>query len=240
MADKSLKPREHTPESPNAFYAFRGAMEAIRANPAQFGVGLAGLADSRFALAGRLYQAAARGSFAQQLQVEIEELIKQGKVSQEYLKTNEAHACFADLLDSIDRISPDPKRYEAIRTAFLKVLQRGETGTHAPYAQQMLRIIYELSAGEILVLATAYTMSRGGEVTADSWLNDVANKSGILRSEIVEGIELSLMQKRLIHARSTRSGAANFEYPYIKVWGLRSRLTTLGQEVCETFARPQS
>lgn len=240
MKNKSIQSQPiEAPESSNAFNAFRGAMQVIRENPAQFGVGLSGLADSRFALAGRLYQAAARGTFAQQIQAEVEEMIDEGTIKPAYLETDEAHACFADLLDSIDKMSPDPKRYDAIRTAFLRALGQGQTGKGGIYAQQMLRAIYELSAGEIVVLATIYHMGNGANDRIDSWLNDVANASGILRSEIVEGIEKTLMEKRLILPRVDEPKTYPRHTERIS-YGSKNRLTTFGQEVCENFTQRQS
>jgi hypothetical protein len=190
-------------------------------------------------LPARLFHAGLKGQFAKQLTVELEEFRKKGQINEDYLKSEPAAACFSDLLDFIDRISPDPERYKAIREAFLRTMRRGEMGKGAVYAQQLLRIVYELSAGEIVVLATVYKMGSGGEVTASFWLNDVANRSNILRSEIVEGIERSLMEKRLILPRSTESAKSrpDFDYPYIKIWGQRNRLTILGQEVCELIQR---
>lgn len=223
----------------NALDAVKAAAKAIGSESPEIMTGvLAAVLPSSLPLV-RLVHASAKGNFLKQLMVEAEVLRGQGAINEEFLKTDEAHACFSDLLDAIDKMSPDPKRYDAIRTAFLKMMGHGQTGKSGVYAQQLLRAIYDLSAGEIAVLATIYHMGNGTNDRADSWLNDVANSSGILRSEVVEGIEETLIAKRLILPRVDQPktyprGTDRISY------GLKNRLTTFGQEVCENFMRQQS
>ncbi len=179
----------------------------------------------------RMFQATLKGQFLRQLLVELERLRKAGAIREDYLKSDPAKACFADLLDAIDKTSPDPKRLDAMRRAFLKTMEQGTTGHDAPYSQQMLRVIYGLSAGEIVALAAIYQMGGSAGVAAISWLTEVANKSGLLRLELVEEVEESLDRKRLIHPRA--AGKSGRESQNVLIWGQRNRLTTLGQEVCE-------
>jgi hypothetical protein len=221
----------------NVFDALKAAAKAIANESPEILTGVLATVLPPALPVVRLFHAGAKNNLIRQIVVEVEEFRKKGAINEEYLKTDEAHACFADLLDYIDKTSPDPKRYDAIRTAFLKVLDRKQTGKNAPYDQQMLRIICELSAGEIVVMGTIYKMGMGGEVRRSSWLCDVANNSGLLRLEIVEEIEESLMKKRLIYEHGDLRAA---EHAVIKKWGMRNRLTTLGQEVCETFMRPEA
>ena len=241
MNDKPMQTASgHTPDNPNAFLIFKGVTQAIIKDPASFAIGAVGKVNPALGYAGHAFRSVVRGEFHKRIVADVEQLIHENAIKQEYLESEQAHACFADLLDYIDKISPDPKRYEAIRTAFLKILGRGETGKQAPYAQQMLRVIYGLSAGEITVLGTIYNMGGGGRVNGDTWLNEVANKSGLLRSELVAEIEDSLLKKRLILKRNDSRVVSEFNQGDVLKWGMRNRLTTLGQEVCETFARPQS
>lgn len=223
----------------NVFDALKAAAKAIGTESPEILTGVLATVLPPVLPIVRLFHAGAKNNLIKQIVIEVEEFRKKGAINEDYLKTDEAHACFSDLLDSIDKISPDPQRYDAIRTAFLKALERRETGHSAPHAQQLLRVIYELSSGEIVVLATIYGMgSPGGRQAANVWLSEVANKSGILRSEIVEEIEMSLMDKRLIALRGDVADPKR--YQNIIQWGVRNRLTSLGQEVCDNFMRPQS
>lgn len=219
----------------NALDALKAAARALASESPEILTGvLANVLPSSLPLV-RLFHAGAKQNFIKQLMVEAEELRKNGAINEDYLKTDEAHACFADLLDSIDKISPDPKRYEAIRLAFLKAMSRGQSGKAGVYAQQMLRTVYTLSAGEIVVLATIYKMGTGGNDQINVWLSEVANASGILRTEIVEGIESALMEKRLILPRVDEPKTYPLRIERI-TFGSKNRLTVFGQEICETIA----
>lgn len=219
----------------NALDAVKAAAKAIGSESPEILTGvLATVLPSSLPLV-RLFHAGAKNNFLKQLVVEAEELRQKGKISEDYLKTDEAHACFSDLLDAIDKTSPDPKRYEAIQTAFLKIMGHAQTGKGGVYAQQLLRVIYSLSSGEIAVLAALTKMGSGGRVQANVWLSEVAAQSGISSSEIVEEIEQTLMQKRLIHYRA--DGPDTVHRPDIIKWGQKNRLTTLGQAVCQNFSQ---
>lgn len=85
-----------------------------------------------------------------------------------------------------------------------------------------------------MVLATVYKMGSGGRVIASHWANDVANRSGLLREELVFEIESALLKKRLLLPRNKDN-----EYIPDGGWGQRNRLTILGQEICELIQRPQ-
>ena len=228
--DKSLKPSQsiaNAADSNNALTAFKGAIRAMIEESPEILTGILGTILPPALIPIRLFHATAKGQFLRQLMVELEKFREKGQIKEDYLKSEQAWACFSDLLDYIDKTSPDPKRHEAIRTAFLKILKQGATGKDSPHAQQLLRVICELSAGEIVVLATIYKMGTADVMSsAHTWQVNVANASGLLRSELVAAIESTLMTKRLVLPR----GADNDVIP---LWGQRNRLTNLGVEVCE-------
>jgi hypothetical protein len=237
MAEKSIQPSRsigNAADSPNVVDALKGALAATAEQSPEILSGLLGAVCPPALIPIRIFHAGVKGHFLQQAMAELEALRKKGEIREEYLKSNEAAACMSDLLDYIDKISPDPKRYEAIRTAFLKILSQGETGKNAPHAQQLLRVIYELSAGEIAVLAAIFKMGgTAGSVSHKKWRSDVANQSGLLRTEIVMGIEEVLVGKRLVTPINTGM-------PSQIIWGQQNRLTPLGVEVCEHIQQEQS
>lgn len=236
MSDKPLTAAAGNNRLPSVLDVFDKAIDGLREKSVDLAIEAVGLFDPRIAFAGKVVQAAARGSFLQQLKEAIHGEAGAGRIKPEFLESEQAWACFADLLDYVDRISPDPERFRAIRQAFLRAMKQGETGKNAAYAQQMLRVIYELSAGELVVLASVYDLGHGASRRLESWLVDVANKSGILRTEIVETIEQSLMAKKLL---LPRVAAPETFPPMVQEvqWGQRNRLTTLGQEVCEAIMK---
>lgn len=219
--------------SDNALTAFKAAIE----QSPEILTGVLGTLLPGALIPARLFHAGMKGRLVHQLMVELEDFRKKGQINEDYLKSEPAAACFSDLLDHIDRISPDPERYKAIHEAFIRTIRRAEMGKNAPHAQQLLRVVYGLSASEILVLAAIYPMGNPNkEIRADSWLNEVANKSGLLRSELVEETEYELIQKRLIHSRIDRANNPA-HVTVINIWGMKNRMTILGQEVCELIMR---
>lgn len=218
----------------NALDALKAAAKALGSESPEIATGVLSVVLPSALPVVRLFHAGAKMNLLKQVMVEAEEFRKKGKINEDYLKTDEAHACFSDLLDAIDKTPPDPKRYDAIRTAFLKIMGRAETGRGGVYAQQMMRAVYDLSAGEIVILATIYNMGNGANDQINVWHSDVASASGILRIEIVEGIEQTLMAKRLILPRVDEPKTYPLRVERI-TFGSRNRLTIFGQEVCELF-----
>ncbi len=217
--------------APNALEAFKKAMGAICEESPEILTGIVGTIDQRLLIPVRMVHATLKGHFFTQLLVEMEEFRKKGQINEDYLKSDHAWACFSDLLDFVDKTSPDPKRLGAIKTAFLKILSDGAKGSKGPYEQQLLRIICGLSAGEIIVLAAVSKMGHGGQVAGNYWRAEVANASGLLRDEIVAEIDEELARKRLITP-------INGEIGNLVSWGHKNRLTVLGVEVCN-FIREQ-
>lgn len=239
MTDKEKPSQEITraADSPNAFVAFKGAMRAIYEESPEILTGVLGSVLPQALIPVRIFHATAKGQFLRQLMAETEELRKKGSIKEDFLKSEQAWACFSDLFDYLDKTSPDPKRLEAIKAAFLRILKNGSGADDSPHAQQLLRVVCELSAGEIAVLATLYRMGSGGQQPVRTWLADVANASRISSTEIVEGIEHTLIGKRIIFARDNGSPSFPPQTPMV-IWGSRNRLTQLGIEVCEYMTQP--
>jgi len=238
MTEKASRDISQAADSPNALQAFKGAVKAISEESPEILTGILAQVLPPALIPVRMFHATAKGHFLKQLMIELEALRKTGQINEDYLKSEQAWACFSDLLDYIDKISPDPKRFEAIRNAFLRTLKGGATGHDAPYQQQILRVVCDLSAGEIVALAAIYKLGQNSpSMTVESWLCEVANASGLLRAEIVEGIEQSLMAKRLILSRKLPHPQFPPETPKIE-WGQKNRLTVLGVEVCEKIVAP--
>lgn len=221
----------HVLDSGNAFTALRAAIEEA---PEILSGALGTIIPGSLPLV-RIVHAALKMNALKQIFVELEELRKKGAIDETFLKSDPAQACLADLLEAIDKTSPDPERLKAIKTAFLRVIQQGETGKSAAHAQEVLRMVYGLSAREIVVMATIHSMGSGGEVTAATWINDVANASGLMRSEIIEEIEHILTEKRLLFYRvmGTNGEGNHNRYGRIQHWGQKNRFTQLGLEVCQ-------
>lgn len=231
MAENELTPYENIEQA-----ALAGSVsDVFRVISTQTPEIVAGLLMNRRPMIGkgiRLLLAGFKGAFLVELSRLVEEARKRGSIKDAYLASDPAKACFADLLDFVDKTSPDPKRFEAIRNVFLRILRQGETGTSAPYRQQMLRIVCDLSAGELVVLAAVYKLGTGANKNPESWRHEVANASGLLRAELVAGIEDGLVAKRLLLPLVSTPNEFSGETTEV-AWGIRNRLTLLGQEVCE-------
>ena len=98
--------------------------------------------------------------------------------------------------------------------------------------QHYIRIIRKLSPGAILILNTTYLIAKEGIYTeqmkdrsARLWLNNIAERSGLIYRELVQNYEDELIKYKLITDRrhSDRSGI---------VCGNYNRLTDLGLNLC--------
>ncbi len=185
----------------------------------------------------RLIHAAAKGNFLRQLVVEVEDLRRKGKIDEEYLKTKQAMGCFMELLDVVDRITPDPERLDAVKKIFISIYKGRLNDDNDPVPQQLLAIGGSLTAGEIILLSAVYKTHQEpaqhvrGESrwdhSAHAWLSVMASETKFKSIALVEIHETSLMDKKLLLPRrhSDHSG--------IELNSSGQRLTDLGVLLCK-------
>lgn len=168
---------------------------------------------------------AVKGQGWRQIAVALEELKSKGKIKEEFIDSDLGKACLSELLDAIDK-NPDPKRVLALKNAFLRIASQPGKDSEAVHQQQLLHMIGTLSSGEIVLLATMYRVGGVNLYTsADQWLSDMATETGFRDQGLVKLSEKPLMGKHLVLPRTLVDGSGI-------EWGLRNRLTGLGERIC--------
>jgi hypothetical protein len=194
--------------------------------------GLTGIASSDrkdlFLSIGYLLQRLRGQSFLKAFDAEWQRLREKGRIRDDYSQTEQCQACLQELLDCLDRDSPDKIRFDFIKRVFLAAAQEKQSDRDSVLPQQYMRLARQLSSGDILVLSAAYQLSRGSTKCSGSareWLSEVAKQSGLEHSSLVEIHEKALMEKHLLTGRynSDRSGVDTDHY----------RLTPLAVGLCE-------
>lgn len=180
---------------------------------------------------GRLFQKYRSTGFFRALLDEMKMYRKKGKIDEGYPNTEQGKACIQEMLDFLDNDSPDEIRFEFMKKILLTIMSEDINDRDSVIPQQLLKISRELSSGEILVLLSAFSIFKDGEVksedsNAERWLNKLAEKSGLKYSELVEIHEHNLIDKNLLTMRtySDKSGVRLGNY---------NRLTKMGHAICE-------
>ncbi len=165
-----------------------------------------------------------------------EHLRQKGRIKADYSTTEQCQACLQEILDCVDHQSPDEIRFDFMKRIFLVAATETETDRASVLPQQLMSLARGLASGEILVLAATHELSKMQDLSkvssdrrhesAQTWLERVAEKSGLQYPDLVEIHEAGLIDKRLITRR--RFGDASG----IDV-GEHYRLTSLGFRLSE-------
>jgi hypothetical protein len=198
-------------------------------------------ASSRRELAlsiGYIFQRLRGGEFLATVSREWERYREKGRIKPDYDQTEQHKVCLQELLDFLDKDSPDAIRFDALKKIFLVAATENIEPRESLLPQQYMRVARTLTDGELLVLFACYRIYKDDRNTswkqeqihsAGDWLESVAAQSGLRFPELVEFHEQGLEAKRLISSRlhSDRSG--------VKVKPAY-RLTKLGVGLCEFIA----
>lgn len=161
----------------------------------------------------------------------MERLREKGRIKDDYPGTEQFQACFQELLDCLDRDSPDKIRFDFVKSVFLAAAMETRTDKDSILPQQLTSLARKLTGGEILVLAATYEISKlqsdaTARTSAGEWLAAIAQKSGLKHNHLVELHEDGLIEKKLLTRRqhADRSGVTP---------GKHYRLTDLGVSLCD-------
>lgn len=173
----------------------------------------------------KVLHGAVKGQGWRQIAVALNELKSKGRIKEDFVDSDLGKACLSELLDAIDK-NPDPRRVQALKNAFLRIALQPGKDAEAVHQQQLLHLVGALSSGEIVLLATMYRVGGVNQYTgADRWLSDMANETGFLDQGLVKLSEKPLMEKHLVLPRTLVDGSGID-------WGVRNRLTSLGERIC--------
>lgn len=179
-----------------------------------------------------MFQKMRGGQFLSQLLKEWNNYRQKGKVKNDYQFTEQHKACLQELLEFLDKDSPDEVKFKILKQIFLVAASEELSDRESFLPLQFMIIARSLTDGEVILLTTIWRISqeRNGEYEehygAQRWLKEVTDESGMKHQELVEIHEQGLMNKRLVTPRQLSDSSGVKVKPYF-------RLTNLGYEFCE-------
>ena len=229
MTDDIVKPDQMDTEN-----VLAKTMESIVA-------GLAGVASSdrkELVLAvSHILQRTRSYGFLGALMREWKEFRDKGLIDPDYTESEQHKACLNELLDFLDKDSPDQVRFDAIKGIFLTAATERLSPRDSFLPQQYMQTCRSLSSGEVVVLKTIYEAVQQDvwnheEKGAGKWLRAVAERSGLQHVELVEVHERRLIEKNVLTPRmyGDESGIMS---------NYHGRLTDFGWELCRFIVREQ-
>lgn len=182
-------------------------------------------------------QRSRKQKFFYALRDEFQSFVDKGKIDPQYLQEEEGQMCLQELMEYLDKESPNQRKFTTLKDIFLKAASADPKEWHNPRPRQYMTVCKKLSSDEIALLSIAYKYYKKMKVpgptaakeisSAEQWPRFLAQESaGALSPGLVEHFEESLVAHRLIGDRehSDRSGIRNSR---------EFRLTSLGLELCE-------
>jgi hypothetical protein len=179
-----------------------------------------------------MFQKMRGGQFLSQFLKEWKKYKQKGKVKDDYQFSEQHKACLQELLDFLDKDSPDEVRFKILKQIFLVAASEEVSDRDSFLPLQFMKIARSLTDGEIILLTAIWQIAkeRNGEYEqhygAQRWLQEVTDASGMKHQELIEIHEQSLMNKRLVTHRQLADSSGVKVKPFF-------RLTNLGYEFCE-------
>lgn len=176
------------------------------------------------------------GSFLSSFLEEWERYREKGKVKDDYEYSEQHHVCLQELLDFLDKDSPDEVRFKVLKQIFLVAASEEASDRDSYLPQQFMKIARSLSDGEVLLLTCVWKIASNHEGEYDQhygahrWIEEVTNASGMKHKSLVEIHEQGLMDKRLISPRQLGDRSGVVVKPHY-------RLTDLGYDFCQYISK---
>ena len=172
------------------------------------------------------------GQFLSTFAEEWNQYRAKGKVEDDYEFSEQHHVCLQELLEFLDKDSPDETRFKILKQIFLVAASEEVSDRDSLLPQQYMKIARKLSSAEIVLLTTIWIMDCDEDInhnkrySAAEWLKEVTIASGLEHIELVETNEQELMDKKLLTPRTHGDGSGVNIKPHF-------RLSSLGYKLCE-------
>jgi hypothetical protein len=185
----------------------------------------------------RIVQGALRGELFQQAAKEVKDLQEKGKIDKNFEQRKYGFQSWVELLTVIDEDTPDEDRLDAMKAMFYSANRVNATDGDQILGYQLFQIAKRLSSNELLVLKSAYELSRRRPMPSSAgfidWARGVSGHLGHNVVSLIEHADRALVDNQLLSERTLpdRSGIL-----YPDKW----RLTDLGIKFCENIERYQT
>lgn len=161
---------------------------------------------------------------------------EKGRIKDDYINSEQHQECLQEMLDFLDKDSPDERRFAILKAIFLGAATEEQTTKNSILPQQYMSLCRTLSSGEVLVLQATFAIvdrkSWSSTELARDWLNVVAEESGLHTSELVEIHERKLIEKNLLTDRVAHGSDPKNVRKGIDI-GVNYRLTPLAVQMCK-------
>jgi len=179
----------------------------IKRTLTNLGTGLSGLATSDkkdiILSVGYIFQRMMAGQFLSSFSEEWRHYCEKGRIKDDYHTTAQHNTCLQELLDCLDKDSPDEIRFSVLKQIFLNAATETKSDRNSVLPQQYMCLARSLTSGEILVLRAAYQIVKKKEVNLTKAKHNIvfsqdliANESGLRTRELVKIHEIGLIDKR--------------------------------------------
>ena len=180
-----------------------------------------------------IFQKIRGGQFLSVLLDEWNRYEAKGKIKEDYQFTEQHKVCLQELLEFLDKDSPDEVRFRVIKQIFLVAASEEVSDRNSLLPQQFMKIARSLSSGEVVLLKTTWVIANekigldknNKDNHATEWIANITKRSGLQFTQLVEIHEKGLMDKRLLTIRQLGDSSGVLPRPYY-------RLTELGYEFC--------
>jgi len=85
---------------------------------------------------------------------------EKGKIKEDYAQSDQHQECLQELLDFLDEGPPDTSRFSVLKKILLVAATETASKRESVLPQQYMKICRGLTSGELLVLLTAYNVSK--------------------------------------------------------------------------------
>ncbi len=165
--------------------------------------------------------------------VEWEKIREKGRMKEDYAQCMQAKYTLLELLKFLESDMPDEQRFQILKRIMLVAATEEKSDRQSIKPQEFMKLIKILPAGSVMVLTTAYQLSKNppigpGEnnrVNADSWVKIIAEKSGLEYPALVVMYEKPLIESMLLTERVYADGSGVRLSPHFRV-------SDLGFELC--------
>lgn len=169
--------------------------------------------------------------FLKALFIEWNQYKEKGRIKDDYITSEQHQVCLQEMLDFLDKDSPDERRFSILKAIFLGAATETKSTRDSVLPQQYMSLCRTLSSGEVLVLQATFAIAEsGGTYSAknnNEWFKHIAEKSGLQTRELVEIHERKLIEKNLIMNRARTDGSIVYNA------GGNFRLTPLAIQMCK-------
>jgi hypothetical protein len=178
---------------------------------------------------GHIFQRTRSGTFLKALIQEWERLREKGRIKEDYVRSEQHQECLQEMLDFLDRDSPDSLRFRMLKAIFLGAATEIQLDRNSVLPQQYMSICRTISSGEALVLQATFDVAERGDApsttSSSDWLQTIGKESRLVSHELVSIHEQKLIEKNLLIRRIPGDGSR-------VALGEHYRLTGLGMEIC--------